>query len=87
MKTDTELLAELKALLTVKIDNPEEYVKTVRGKSLKHEFGKLVRQMVAGDELWEWEWWGPMEPRNSYSLGWCVVRKGEPVVSHCHSDS
>lgn len=87
MKSDAELLAELKMLLTKKIDDPGLYVKEVKGKALKQEFGKLVRHMRQDDKLWEWEWWGAIEPRHCYSMGWCVVRNGEPIAFHCHSSS
>ena len=87
MKTDAEHWEELKGLLTKRIADPVAYVVTVKGKPLKHEFGKLVRLMQEGDEIWEWEWRGPVEPRNRYSLGWCVVRAGEVIASHCHSFS
>ena len=87
MKTEAEHLAELKGLLTQRIADPPTYVKTVKGKPLKHEFGKLFRLMQDGDEIWEWEWWGSSGPRHSYSFGWCVVRNGEAIASHCHSFS
>lgn len=87
MKTEAEHLAELKGLLTQRITDPTAYVATVKGKPLKHEFGKLVRLMKEGDEIWEWEWRGRSGPRNGYSFGWCVVRNGEAIASHCHSYS
>jgi len=87
MKTQDEMLAEVKDLLTHRIEVPADYIKTVRGKKLRQEFGKLLRLMDDEDELWEWEWWGPTEPRNSYALGWCVLRNGVPIASHCHSES
>ena len=87
MSDEAEFFVKLKLLITVRIDDPGEYAKTVPRKLRKNEYGKLVRLMVPGDELWEWEWWGPTEPRNSYSLGWCVLRQDAVIASHCHSYS
>jgi hypothetical protein len=87
MKTEAEHLADLKALLTQRIEDPAAYVATVKGKPLKQHFQKLIRMMQQGDELWEWEWWGTAGPTSSYSFGWCVVRRGEAIASHCHSSS
>jgi hypothetical protein len=87
MKSEDEMLAELKDLLTHRIEVPADYVRGVRGKKLKQEFGKLVRLMGTEDELWEWKWWGPVEPRNRYAFGWCVLRDGVPIASYTHSES
>ena len=87
METQDEMLSEVKDLLTHRIEVPADYIKTVRGKKLRQEFAKLLRLMDDEDELWEWEWWGPTEPRNSYARGWGVLRNGVPIASHCHSDS
>jgi len=73
--------------LKEEIADPAAYVASVRGKPLKHEFTKLVRLMTDGDQLWEWEWFGKIGPRDSYSMGWCVVRKGVAVASYCYSYS
>lgn len=85
--TETEHLESLVALLTTQVLDPVAYITTIRGKSLKREFEKLMRLVRDGDELWEWEWWGPVEPRNRYSMGWCVVRDGRATASFCHSHS
>lgn len=85
--TEAEHLESLATLLTKRIVDPASYVPTIRGKFLKNEFRKLMRRTLDGDELWEWEWWGAVEPRNRYSMGWCVVRNGHAIASFCHSDS
>lgn len=87
MLTEEEHLASLPELLTQQILDFEAYFKSVRGKELKRDFKKLTSKMAEGDELWEWEWWAPRGPRNSYSMGWCIVRQGLAVASHCHSHS
>lgn len=85
MTTKNEHLAGIKESLKERIANPAAYVTTVKGKPLKREFLKLAERMIEGDELWEWEWFGTLGARNSYSFGWCVVRTGEVIASHCHS--
>ena len=87
MQTEAEHLASLPSLLKQRVVNPREYIRTVRGKSLKQEFKKLTSRMESGDELWEWEWFGTSGPRNSYSMGWCILRQGVAIASHCHSFS
>lgn len=87
MKTEAELLAELKGLLKLRVDDPGSYAKTLRGKPLRHEFGKLVRMAQPGDELWEYEWYGPEGPWNRYDFGWCLVRGGDPIAYYSHSSS
>ena len=52
MKSEDEMLAELEDLLTHRIEVPADYVRGVRGKKLKQEFGKLVRLLNTEDELW-----------------------------------
>jgi hypothetical protein len=53
MQTEAEHLASLPSLLKQRVVNPGEYIRTVRGKSLKQEFKKLTSRMESGDELWE----------------------------------
>ena len=87
MHTETEHLEFVAAHLSKEIEDPKVYLKSVRGKFLKQEFKKLLRHMQPTDQIWEREWFGPTEPRNSYSLGWCIVRNGSAIESHCRSFS
>ena len=87
MKIETEDLESLASLLTERIFDVVTYITSIRGKSMKNDFKKLTRLMEDNDQLWEWEWWGPTEPRNRYAMGWCVVRDGHAIASICHSDS
>jgi hypothetical protein len=87
MHTEAEHLASLPSLLKHRIFDPSEYIGTVRGKSLRQEFKKFTSRMERDDELWEWESWGTSGPRDSYSMGWCIVRRGVAIASHCHSHS
>ncbi len=87
MQTEAVHLASLPSLLKQRIVDPSEYIRTVRGKSLKQEFKGLASRMGSRDELWEWEWWGTIGPRSSYFMGWCIVRQGVAIASHCHSSS
>ena len=87
MLSEDESLKLVSPSITTRIEDPTTYLGSIRGKALKQEFKKLIRGVQHGDELWEWEWWGPTEPRNRYSLGWCIIRNGEAVASYCHSYS
>lgn len=73
--------------LKTRIDEPALYSMSIVGKKLRREFQKLTGLMQGGDELWEYEWFGNIGPRPSYSMGWCVVRGEELVASHLHSSS
>jgi hypothetical protein len=65
--------------LKKQVDDPESYVKDVRGKKLKEQFRKIVRHMQAGDQLWEYHWSEERGPRFCYGYGWCIVRNGVVV--------
>ena len=58
----------------------------LRIKRLEPDARAMILAMRAGDELWEWRHSDPREIRQPNDMiGWCVVRDGVPVDSHCHS--
>ena len=65
--------------LKKQILDPENYLKEVRGKKLKHQFNKIVRHMQSEDELWEYHWSKEIGSRFCYEYGWCIVRNGVVV--------
>jgi hypothetical protein len=87
MLTDEEYLDKITDLVTKRITDFDTYIRLVKGKKLKHEFSKLVRLVGKNDELWEWEWYATVGPRECYSMGWCVLRDSRAIASHCHSSS
>ncbi len=58
----------------------------LRIKRLEPDARAMILAMQPDDQLWEWSYSNPGERRQpNYSMGWCVVRDGLPVDSHCHS--
>jgi hypothetical protein len=87
MLTEEEHLNQITGLVTRRVTDLDAYIRSVKGKKLKHEFRKLVRRMDEADELWEWEWYAQVGPRDCYSLGWCILRNAHAIAYHCHSSS
>lgn len=79
MTAATELALDVMDFRTNRIDDKESYLSTVRGKSLKSQFKKIVRHMQEHDELWEYYWSADIAERVSYEDGWCIVRNGVVV--------
>ena len=78
-------IQSLKDYLTRRLVNIHLARQEITDKELKEAFCKLVSQMEAKDELWEWEWFDEPDGQGGYSLGWCILR-GEVIVdSYCHS--
>ena len=87
MSNENIPMADINDWLTVQITDPQSYRHQLVGKQLKAEFNKLLLQMQAGDQLWEWEWHATVGRRNCYSFGWVVIRDRQEIASHCHSSS
>jgi len=83
MLSEEEVLRDLTDRLTQQITDVDGYTKSVRGKKLRAELEKFARQMLEGDELWEYEWSATVGGRDCYEVGWCVVRDKRAVARLC----
>lgn len=86
INTASDLQLDLMNFLTKQVNDRETYLSTVRRKSLKSQFKKIVRHMKEHDELWEYHWSADRGGRTSYEDGWCIVRNGfvaEKEIIHC----
>ena len=82
---DAEAAAWIGRHLRKQLPDPQSELATITGKTLKHEYKRLLRHMESGDHLCDWAWHGKSGARDAYSIGWCLVREGKVLYSICHS--